>query len=244
MEYFFCFDKDIPDGVGIANFGLEHIIWLLIAVICCTMLALRYKRARVQNRRKMRVFVGLALLVLEAGKVLALWLTGFYGLYYLPLHLCGIAIYLTLWHSLRGGDILGQMLYCVCMPGAAFALVFPDWLFYPALNYLSITSFLLHILLVAYPVMLLAGGELRPEPKRLPICFLILLVLAAAVYAFDLAFSTNYMFLLNPAPDSPLEWFYRLWGGGWYVLGYIPLLAGVWLLLYLPLALFRRKKKF
>ncbi|MBR1660085.1 MAG: TIGR02206 family membrane protein, partial [Oscillospiraceae bacterium] len=70
-------------------------------------------------------------------------------------------------------------------------------------------------------------------------CFAILAALAAAVYVFDRVFSANYMFLLSPAAGSPLEWFSLFLGIPGYLLAYIPMLALLWALLYLP---FRRKR--
>ena len=138
---------------------------------------------------------------------------------------------------------MGEFLYGVCMPGAAFALLFPDWTAYPAFSYHSIVGFLVHTLLVGYPLMLVCGGGLRPDPRRLPRCLAMLAALAAAVYVFDRAAQANYMFLLLPAPGSPLEWFARRLGNPGYLLGYVPMLAGVWVVLYLPFLIGLRRRR-
>ena len=81
--------------------------------------------------------------------------------------------------------------------------------------------------------MLVAGGELRPDTRRAPACLGIMLLIAVPVYVFDRLMGTNYMFLNWPLPGSPLEWFAFLGRPG-YLLGYIPLLAAAWTVIYAP----------
>ena len=185
-----------------------------------------------------RVTAGAALAV-ELLRALLLMLAGEYGLGRLPLHLCALAIYIGFLHSLRGGELTGQFLYAFCMPGAVCALLFPDWSAYPAFHFMSVSSFTLHILLVGYTLMLVAGGELRPDTRRAPACLGIMLLIAVPVYVFDRLMGTNYMFLNWPLPGSPLEWFAFLGRPG-YLLGYIPLLAAAWTVIYAPFVKKRR----
>ena len=145
-------------------------------------------------------------------------------------------------HSLRGGELTGQFLYAFCMPGAVCALLFPDWSAYPAFHFMSVSSFALHILLVGYTLMLVAGGELRPDTRRAPACLGIMLLIAVPVYVFDRLMGTNYMFLNWPLPGSPLEWFAFLGRPG-YLLGYIPLLTAAWAVIYAPFMPFVKKRR-
>jgi len=234
MEYFFTLEENLPAGVGFALLGREHIAWLCIACALGAVLCLCYRRADAGGRAALRRALGLAVLGCEVLKDGNLIVQGAFGLGYLPLHLCSLAVFFTLWHSLRPGETVGNFLYSTCMPGAAFALAFPDWTACPAFSYHSIVGFLVHTLLVVYPLMLVLGGDLRPRTRYLPRCFAILLALAAPIYVFDRVFGVNYMFLNWPSPGSPLEWFAALLGVPGYLLGYLPLLALVWLLLYLP----------
>ena len=69
-----------------------------------------------------------------------------------------------------------------------------------------------------------------------------MLAIAIPVYVFDVLTNTNYLFLNWPSPGSPLELFAFLGRPG-YLLGYIPLIAVVWLFLYLPFILKQKKHK-
>ena len=91
----------------------------------------------------------------------------------------------------------------------------------------------------ALGALLRVGGDLRPEARQLPKCLGILVCCAVPVALFNRFFGTNYMFLSWPSPGSPLEWFASFLGRPGYLLGYLPMLALVWLILYLPFA--RRK---
>ena len=240
MEYFFTTEERLPAGLGFDLFGREHLCALLLCAALGAALCLAYRRASAEGRARLRHALGWAVLACELLKDGNLIAQGVFGVGYLPLHLCGLAVFFTLWHSLRPGETVGNLLYSSCMPGAAFALVFPDWTVYPIVSYHAIVGFLVHALLVIYPLMLVLGGDLRPRVRYLPRCFLILLALAVPIYVFDRLFHVNYMFLVQPAPGSPLEWFASLLGVPGYLLGYLPMLAVIWLLLYLP---FRKAPK-
>ena len=220
-------------------FSRGHLLWLLAALAAWLLLCRRYKRAFPARRARMRRTAAGAALAIELLRALLLMLAGEYGIGRLPLHLCALAIYISFLHALRGGELTGQFLYAFCMPGAACALLFPDWSGYPAFHFISVSSFTLHILLVGYTLMLVIGGDLRPDTRRAPACLGIMLLIAVPVYIFDRLMGTNYMFLNWPSPGSPLEWFAFLGRPG-YLLGYLPLLAAAWAVIYAPFILPRR----
>lgn len=233
-EYFFTPENLLPAGVGFSAFGPKHLLWLLLCLIIGAALCRAFVRGTLTRRLRLRRGVGIAIASLELCRALALMLQGAYSVYYLPLHLCSMSVFFCLAHSLRPGEALGNFLYSTCMPGAAAALLFPDWTAHPAISWTSCVSFLAHTLIVVYPLMQVLGRDIRPKARLLPRCLALLLLLAAIVYAFDRAFNANYMFLLSPVPGSPLEWFASVLGNPGYLLGYLPMLAAVWCVLYLP----------
>ena len=174
---------------------------------------------------------------------LILVFTGQFLLNYLPLDLCGIAMFGELLWAVRRGRLTGELCFCLFLPGAAMALLFPNWTPLPFWNFLYLRSFLLHGLLVAVPVMAVAGGDLRPDPQNLPKCLAVSLAMCVPIYVIDRALDQNFFFLNVPSPGSPLELFARWWGNPGYLLG-LPLLLGlVWVILYVPLVLYRHRKK-
>lgn len=234
MNDFFTPASLLTPGAGFQLYDREHICWLFICLAAGAALCLVYRRLTAHGCARMRLGVGLAVLLCEILKDANLIVQGVFSVYYLPLHLCGLAVFFTLGHSIRPNETVGDFLYSTCMPGALFAILFPDWTACAAFSFHSIVGFTVHLLIVAYPLMQTLGGDIRPSVRRLPRCLLILLCLAGPVYLFDRRFSANYMFLLAPAAGSPLEWFAALLGNPGYLLGYLPMLALVWCALYFP----------
>ena len=240
MEYFFTPLSELPSGVGFELFGLKHGCWLIISGCITLLLCLFCRRADKPGRRRIRRGTGCAVLAFELIKNINLIATGQFSVYFLPLHLCSLAVFFTFFNCLRPGETIDNFLYSTCMPGALSALLFPDWTAYPAFCLHSCVAFFAHTLLFAYPLMLTAAGEIAPRVRLLPRCLLILLCLAAVIYPIDRALGANYMFLLSPAAGSPLEWFASVLGVPGYLLGFFPLIAVIWSIEYLP---FRKKHR-
>ena len=219
-----------PD-IAFQRFGFGHFFCLFLLGAGLALGCFAYRKAGPEKRAGHRLLTAGLALGLELWRAGLLMSRGQYDLGRLPLHLCSLSIYLCFFHALTGWPGLGQFLYAFTLPGAAFALLFPDWTGQPLFGFITVSSFLLHFLLVLYPLMQVAAGELRPELRRLPGCIGRMLLLALPVYVLNKRWNTNYMFLNLPPEGSPLAWFAFLGAPG-YLLGYIPLALGVWSLLY------------
>ena len=239
MERFFDFSIG-PEAEGFGLFSAVHGIYLAAATLSALLLCLFYRRSGAEKRRRLRLVLASSALALELLRAVLLMISGNYTIGRLPLHLCAIAVYLSFFHALRGGRLTGQFLHAFCMPGALAALLFPDWSYYPGLHFMTVCSFALHILVFCTILMQVAGRDIRPDIKSLPQCLGIMLAIGIPVYVFDILTNTNYLFLNWPSPGSPLELFAFLGRPG-YLLGYIPLIAGVWLILYLPFVMKNKK---
>lgn len=217
-------------GSGIPLFSLYHMLWLISALSLSVWAALAANRNANVTRS-----IGITILIVEFFRVFLLFLTGELNMNFLPLHLCGIAVYICPLHAITNSELLAELIYSTLAPGALFALIFPEWLSYPTINFISLSSFGLHILICAYGAALLTSGNFRPNWRRLPLCLGSLICYGAFVYCVDWLFDVNYLFLLRPAIGSPLEWFDTILP--WHVLGYLPTLALMWGILYAPLSL-------
>ena len=224
-DYFLLSIPD--DNVGFGLFSPGHFAWLAIGLFF-TILSVRLYR-KSGRKRAIRLILASAALFLELLRSGLLILAGEYSLYTLPLHLCGIAVYLNFYHALSGNQKLGQFLYAFCFPGAVFALLFPDWEYFPLFNVLTSIAFELHILIVS--CIIVQADEIRPTLRSAPSNLLIMLLMATRVCFFDRLTGTNYMFLNWPVPPLTL---FRFLGNPGYLLGYLPLLALTWALIYFP----------
>lgn len=241
MQYFLETVDTIEPGRGFTHFSGSHLLWIGIMVAFVVALSVTYRRKDTKTREKWRKGIAIAILLDELWKMFWLTVGGNYTLDYLPLHLCSVNIILIAIHAWRPGGTLGNYLYTVCVPAALAALLFPSWTPLPVLNFMYLHSFTVHILLAAYPIVLTVGGDIRPDWRKLPASLLLALCMAVPIYGFNLAFDTNFMFLMYAEAGNPLLLFedlmgHHLWG--------VPVLGGAAVaLMYGAYYGFRRLKK-
>ena len=243
MTWFFTAQEHIPPGLGFSLFGPQHLLWLAGLAAGIAGLCILYRGMTPPARRRLRIGLCLAAIGMDLAWDLILVITGQFTWNYLPLDLCGLAMFGELLWSAKGRPLMGELCYCLFLPGAAMALLFPNWTPLPFWNFLYLRSFLLHGILAAVPVMAVAGGDLRPAPRNLPKCFAAGLALCVPIWCIDKALDQNFFFLNSPSPGSPLELFARWWGDPGYLAGLPVMLWLTWLVLYLPLVLYRRGRK-
>ncbi len=243
MSPFWMTSENIPQGMGFALYGREHLIWLGAIAACVAALCAISRRADHERRRRLCIALTSVTLAYQIIGDIVLIATGQYAVNYLPLDLCGLAIFAEFACALRPSPLLKELVYCLFMPGALAALAFSDWVVLPPWNFFAVRSFVIHGLLTAYPLMLLAGGEFRPDIKKLPKCFGIGLLMCVPIYIIDKALDQNFFFLNWPSPGSPLVMFEELLGNPGYQIGLPLMLWAVWLVIYLPqiIGLFRKR---
>ena len=226
MQYFLETVDTIEPGHGFAHFDAYHLLWLALLVIFAVTISLQYRKRDTATRAKWRKRFALAIVLDEVWKMFWLTVGGTYTLEYLPLHLCSINIILIAVHAWKPSVTLDNFLYAICIPGALAAMLFPTWYTLPALNFMHLHSFTVHILLMTYPIMLTAGGDIKPDWRQLPKSLLFTFCLAVPIYIFNLLFDTNYMFLMYAEAGNPLLIFEDLFGN--HLIG-IPVLGAVFI---------------
>lgn len=241
-KYFWDTGFTISPGKGFSLFSLGHLAWLGACLFLCLLLGSRY-RAWGERKRKSCLRLLAALLLLdELFKVCSTLITGRFRVDFLPLHLCSINIFVILADVCRPTAALQEILYAICLPGAALALLFPGWSYLPLCNALCIHSFTAHILLFLYPFLLLCGGfqpSLSRFLKALPFC----LPVVAAVYCFNRSFGTNFMFLSSAGEGNPLSLFEAWLGTPGYLIGLPILCLLCWTVLYGGQCLLKRTRR-
>lgn len=213
-------------------FGPTHLCWLLLCVGVCVVGAILYHRASEKGRHTCRTVLAVLLLAAEGSRQLVIAVTGQWQPEVMPLHLCSINIFVCLWYSVHPTRLAGNILYTLCLPGAVIALLSPTWLVLPAASFFHINSEVLHILLVLYPVLLLAGG-FRPDIHMLPRVLLCLLGACVVIYPLNKILGTNFMFLNDPYGNVITAACTAVFGEQFYLVGFALLLV-LLLVLYLP----------
>jgi len=241
MNYWLDTVETIPEGVGFTGFSTSHLLWLFFGALFILCSALLYRTLAPKKRKIMRfLFAGL-IVADELFKMIVLFTGGRYLASYLPLHLCSINIFVISYHVFRPNKTIDNFLYTVCIPGALAALLFPSWTRLPMANCMTIHSFTVHILLMAYPIMLLSGGDIKPELRLLPKSLLLLVGFGLVALIANLLLDTNFMFLMHADPGNPLYFFEQLFGS--HLIGFPVLISAILLVMYAPIIVKTRKRK-
>lgn len=234
METSYFWDTEytlLPDVPGFSHFCPGHLFWLGLTALLCAALGILYRHWGEKGRRTCGRVLAVLLICDELFKYGIAINTGEFRPSFLPLHLCSINIFLIAADAVRPNELLREVLYAVCLPGALFALIFPGWNYLPLWNALCIHSFTAHILLLLYPLLLISGG-FRPSFKRFARTLPGLLGIVLLVYCFNRVFGTNFMFLARAGEGNPLSWFESFLGSPGYLLGIPVIAAACWAVMY------------
>ena len=240
MPYFLDIVETIPQGVGFPAFGALHLTWLAVFLIAAVLCCIFYRRMDAAKRTRFRRVMAVLLVLDELYMHAGLLLGGWHPVTYLPLHLCSINIFLIAIHAWKSSKLLDNFLYLICIPAAMAALLFPSWTALPLGNFMHWHSFTVHILLVLYPLVLTVGGDIRPQRRMILPALLLLAGMAVPILLFNIAFDTNYMFLMYADPGNPLYFFQQAWGSHLY--GYPILIGAVLAVMYLPMHLMEKHR--
>ena len=133
----------MPEGLGFSTFDLTHLAWLLVAIIAIVLAYIFDKKQNNRGQRIMLTVLGLYIFFQEMLKNVVVAAVGEFSWGYLPFHLCGINILLIAFDVIKQTKIVRTFLYYIGIPGAALALIFPNWTSQPVWNFFHLHSFIL-----------------------------------------------------------------------------------------------------
>lgn len=240
-QRFFVTTETVADGQGFATWTLPHTAWLIATVALIVIAGLWYRRATPRARAIFRYVFAALLVADELFKIANLLIMGQYLPKYLPLHLCSINIFIICIYAFRQTETLKNFLYLCCFTGAAAALLFPSWDNLPTTSFMYWHSTTVHMLLCAFPLILVVGGETRPNIRYVPRVFGILLIFVAVALVANLIFDTNFMFLMSGDAGNPLGWFETHWGS--HLWGFPVIIGALLVVLYVPWIVANKRQK-
>ncbi len=239
VAYFFETSDTIPEGLGFEAYGPLHLIWLAALAAVLAVTAVIYKRLGEDGKRRLLKVLGVMIFASEIVRDSILIYAGHFDVSCLPLHLCGINIFIVLIYAFYPKAVLAEYLFAVCMPGALAALLFPSWTALPVTSFCHIHSFVFHLWLFMFPFLLLIGG-FRPSFARLWRSLPYTIPVVVFVYIFNKIFDTDYMFLNGGGEGNPIAFFADLLGDPLYLITIPFLIAIVWGAMYGIPCLFRK----
>ncbi|MCY9590149.1 TIGR02206 family membrane protein [Paenibacillus chitinolyticus] len=232
MERFF----GANEAEGFTAFSGAH--WAALTVFAALVLALYGSRnwfTRGNRALRGRIAIALILVLCETG--LNVWYAaeGIYDVRYtLPLELCSISLYLSVFMLLFKSRLLFQVVYFTGIGGALMALATPVlWYAFPHFRFFEF--FAAHIAIILGVLYLIWVEGFRPTFKSVFLAMGYLNVLLVAVGTANFLTGGNYMFLAHkPETASLLDY---LGPYPWYLLSLEAAALVIFLLMYLPFAL-------
>ena len=226
MSLFFTYENNLPAGVGYRLYSPTHISVIIICLLMIVLITVRYAVTDEAGKGKIRKAVAVIPVVLMILRYIYVIACGASIVFELPLHLCsmtGIFCFIYEFFLKRSTfirSVLGQALYALCLPGAMMAILFPDGTVYPIIHFISLESYLFHVLIIAYIFIRLVDKGIVPGVKEAYKSIIFLLVVVPPVFLFNMIFKTNFMFVIRPSSGSPLYGFYEIGGYAGYRIGY------------------------
>ena len=258
---FWLHGEDLPADVGNERFCAMHLVYIAVFLIATVLCAVWFRKTDERHRKTAERITGSLVFFFGFCEYFITFLVGRFTIYTLPIHVCSLMYMLVPLHAwtnaARPGSFgaklhafLGAVIFHPGILAAWAALLFPDWLYYPFWNYLSICGFMGHGMVSVYGASILVRNAEAAEPKKLILrdfgrSAVFLLSGMFLMYFFDKATGTNYWFMAEPGYDSPLTSFYERGGYGGYLTAFILIGTAVTALWYglRYLFLLRRARK-
>jgi hypothetical integral membrane protein (TIGR02206 family) len=215
-------------------FGIVHLA-ILVAIPAVALLLSRLAR---RNGRVLRLAIAIFLTVNElVWYAYKLRTEGFRFPDGLPLHLCDLALWMTVIATATLRPRAIEIAYFAGVGGSSQALLTPA-LWAPLLSYPTAYYFVAHGMVVATPLALVLSAETRLEAGCVWRALASLNAYAVAIGLFNAVFGTNYMYLCRKPMSASLLDFLGPWP--LYLAAGEALAVAVFWLLWLP---FRPKRR-
>ncbi len=231
---------------GFELFSPEHLLMLVFIVLVLTAVLCLSRRLTEAAAVRLICCLSITALISEVIQDILLIRDGGNFIDFLPLHLCNLGLFVNLAASFTGRKLrsfFAEISIVLIMPGAAGALIFPDWTYRPFWSYLPMLCFLTHGLLVIIPCIFIAKKTATVSIKHIWYPYLFLLIVTPPIYLLNIKCSENYMYLLYPPSGSPLDWIHSITGNDLYIPGLLMLVTIILVFEYLMIEAIRQIKK-
>lgn len=194
----------IPASAGFVPWGTDHQAVLLVTALTACALIVGRRRLRAADDRWLRRGLAAALVANE----LTAWVAASaHGVVRVPLQLCDLALFATVWALLSLRRSVAEVAYFWGLAGSLQAVLTPD-LAEPFPSYWWMKFFVGHCGIVLSVVYLAVTGRVAPSPRSVWRLWLWTNVYAAVIGLVNWGFGTNYGYLARkPMQPSLLDSF-------------------------------------
>lgn len=241
-RYFWSYQTDLPPGSGFAPFSAPHLAWVVSALALIAILIIVYSRQNPASQRKIEAVLAWVLALTYILRWIWALLIGHFRLdEMLPLHLCAVAAIMDIAAVFSRKPVFREFGYACGLVGGIIVFLTPGIGSYPVLHFYYLVFIADHSLLIFFPLAWIISDGFRPDYRRLLPCSILVAVMAGLDILVNNLIGSNYMFL-NFVPDQTI-WkpAADLFGVPGYQFAMAGLLLLVWVLLYLPWFLVRKR---
>ena len=227
----------LPTQSEFVQFGPGHltVIALLVVVSVSISAAVRYTHS---EKVKRGICWTLAIILLGGEWFKYVFTFTQYGTEYflqnsLPLHVCGIAVYLTAYMLITKKQVIFEIVYFWALAGTTQAILTPAVTAgFPSYRFFQF--FIEHSIVIVAVCIAVFGLKMRPRLKGLWATYVLSWLLVFVIGGLNAMLSTNYMYLCDP-PTGISPFYFLQWP--WYILFQSTLALVLFFLLWLPFAL-------
>ncbi|MBM7662738.1 putative integral membrane protein (TIGR02206 family) [Bacillus mesophilus] len=220
-------------------FSIQHIAAFLFFVLVS--FCLIYFRRTLKPHQSFIKWTLFSILVLsEVSAQIWVLATGQWELGSLPLHLCSISTFISIYLFLKPSKKAFYLLYFTGMIPAILSIVTPE-LFYQFPHYRFLKYFLHHSAITWSVLFFLVYEGYRVPKKAIWTGFLLLNIISIPIFFINLLLDTNFFYLAKPTESQTILSFF---GSG--IMYYINLEIAaliVFIITYLPMGLLLKKEK-
>lgn len=221
------------EGGSFVLFGAGHLIALALVILLCLWF---FHVRTVWGEAEKRRFRYAAAAVLFLNELAWHAWAAYWGVWtiqtMLPLHMCSVVVWLTMWMLLTNSHPIYEIVYFLGIGGATQALLTPDITGYGFPHFRAFNTFLAHGLLVAVPVYMTVVEGFRPTLKSFWRVILWTNIYMIPVFFLNLAIGSNYLFIAGKPNFPTLLDALAPWP--WYILQLEVIGFAILFLLYIP----------
>ncbi|MGD2027035.1 MAG: TIGR02206 family membrane protein [Anaerolineales bacterium] len=186
-------------------FGPKHLVVLAIVLAIILWLIFGWKNPTEQGKRRARYILAGILFVWEgAWHVWSIWTDTWTITYHLPLHICSIMVWLSIYMLLARSYRIYEFAYFIGIAGALQPLLTPEAGEFGLWHFRAVQTMIVHGTLVIAPIYLTSKEGFRPTWRSFIRVAIGTNLYMVAVHFVNLAIGSNYLFTVAKPPTASL----------------------------------------
>ena len=186
-------------------FGPKHLLFLAIVLVIVLWLLIGWKNPSEKGKHRARYLMAATLFIWEgAWHLWSLWTGTWTITYNLPLHICSIMVWLSIYMLITKNQRIYEFAYFIGLAGALQPLLTPEAGIYGLWHFRALQTLIVHGTLVIAPIYMTTKEGFRPtwgSFLRVGIGTNIYMVI---IHFINLSIGSNYLFTVSKPPTTSL----------------------------------------